>query len=418
MSTLPSSPTHLPSWKQEVNRRLAEHKNRKGISVIDHDAGDGQPGPGSTRAAAAAARVAARYAKAPSYSEMQSLEARAVLRVAEAATRAAIEAQAAAHAVLDHIESAADHRETETNSPAPGWRRWEDTPQSEVETESVGRVEIRWEQDMPSLPPEQDMHAAGNTSQVGSHPRFDEYEYETGIYEAVDAAQPIPANLIEFPREIIATRRMRPRLAESSSGDADSPQLSIFEVDPNTISTEPMGHAASEEAESLWTGSSWQEIKLDEQPQTQPLADYYNLTPDEHKLYQAPFGRRMMATMVDAALIVGMVCGTAYLITSNIDHLPGKHVFEICAAVALLGFAALYEWFFLTFAKVTPGMRYAQLSLCTFEEEIPTRAQIKGRLKAMLISVLPVGLGMLWSVFDEDQMSWHDRLSKTYLRLS
>jgi uncharacterized RDD family membrane protein YckC len=86
--------------------------------------------------------------------------------------------------------------------------------------------------------------------------------------------------------------------------------------------------------------------------------------------------------------------------------------------LAVLGFAALYEWFFLTYARVTPGMRYAQLSICTFDEQAPTKAQIKGRLKAMLISVLPVGLGMLWSVFDEDQMSWHDRLSKTYLRLS
>jgi uncharacterized RDD family membrane protein YckC len=90
----------------------------------------------------------------------------------------------------------------------------------------------------------------------------------------------------------------------------------------------------------------------------------------------------------------------------------------VCGVIVTLGIAALYEWFFLTFAKVTPGMRYAQLSLCTFDEQAPTAAQIKGRMKAMLISVLPVGLGVVWSIFDEDQMSWHDRLSKTYLRLS
>jgi uncharacterized RDD family membrane protein YckC len=107
-----------------------------------------------------------------------------------------------------------------------------------------------------------------------------------------------------------------------------------------------------------------------------------------------------------------------YLIASNVDSLPGKHAFEVCAVLAVLGFAALYEWFFLTYAKTTPGMRYAQLSLCTFDEQMLTRGQVNGRLKAMLISVLPVGLGMLWSLFDEDQMSWHDRLSKTYLRLS
>ena len=126
----------------------------------------------------------------------------------------------------------------------------------------------------------------------------------------------------------------------------------------------------------------------------------------------------MMATLVDSALILSLVCGVAYLVASQFDHLPGIRVSEVCGVIVTLGLAALYEWFFLTFAKVTPGMRYAQLSLCTFEEEIPDAAQVKGRLKAMLISVLPVGLGMVWSIFDEDQMSWHDRLSKTYLRLS
>jgi len=413
LSTLPSSPTKLPSWKQEVNRRLAEHKNRKGIHGLDLDAADENHGSASGRAAAAAARVAARYAAAPSYSEMQAAEARTALRAAEATTRAAIEAQAAAQAVLDHIETAAEKEETETNSSPSGWPSWEDTEATSGEAAGSGRVEIRWEPDMPSIPAQQGMRAVRNGADEKTRQH---YEYDGGmICEAVDA-QPIPANLIEFPREIISTRRIRPRLAESLPGDTESPQLSIFEVDPSSISIEPMPLSPTQEPG--WIGSSWQEMELDEQPLSQALPDYYNLAPDEHRLYQAPFGRRMMATMVDAALIAGLVCGVAYLIASNVDYLPGKRASEICGALALLGFAALYEWFFLTYAKVTPGMRYAQLSLCTFDEAVPTREQIKGRLKAMLISVLPMGLGMLWSVFDDDQMSWHDRLSKTYLRLS
>jgi hypothetical protein len=34
----------------------------------------------------------------------------------------------------------------------------------------------------------------------------------------------------------------------------------------------------------------------------------------------------------------------------------------------------------------------------------------------MLLSVLPVGVGIGWSLFDEDRLTWHDRLSRTYLR--
>ena len=412
MSTLPSSPTALPSWKQEVNRRLAEHKNRKGISVVDQDASEEDPGSGSSRAAAAAARVAARYAKAPSYGEMQAAEARAALRAAEATTRAAMQAQAAAQAVVDHIEDEREQVELEPDS-STGWLAWEDSS-LRLNAAATEGIEIRWEPDMPSPPAQQEMHAGNYASLDLTADKRDDYDAGT-IYEEVEA-QPIPANLIQFPREIVAPRRMRPRIADPTLTDEDSEQLSIFEVDPSTVSTEPMAQAETDTAEPAWIGSSWQQIELDDEPQALP--NYYNLAPDEHKLYQAPFGRRMMATMVDAALIVGLICGAIYLIASNVDQLPGKRVSEICGALALLGFAALYEWFFLTFAKVTPGMRYAQLSLCTFDEEIPTREQIKRRLKAMLISVLPLGLGMLWSVFDDDQMSWHDRLSKTYLRLS
>jgi hypothetical protein len=27
-----------------------------------------------------------------------------------------------------------------------------------------------------------------------------------------------------------------------------------------------------------------------------------------------------------------------------------------------------------------------------------------------------VGLGFAWSLFDDDHLSWHDRISQTYLR--
>jgi hypothetical protein len=37
-------------------------------------------------------------------------------------------------------------------------------------------------------------------------------------------------------------------------------------------------------------------------------------------------------------------------------------------------------------------------------------------LGALLLSVLPLGLGVAWALFDDDHLCWHDRLSKTYLR--
>ena len=34
----------------------------------------------------------------------------------------------------------------------------------------------------------------------------------------------------------------------------------------------------------------------------------------------------------------------------------------------------------------------------------------------MILSLAPVGLGFAWSIFDEDHLTWHDRISQTYLR--
>jgi uncharacterized RDD family membrane protein YckC len=409
-----------------VNRRLAEHKTRKGIGVAEQDSAEDAHASSNSRAAAAAARVAARYAKTPSYSEMQAAEARGALRAAEAATRAALEAQAAAQAVLDHIENSDnqvaeleyEERPTEiairsAEQPVPEKRPKNSDPGKRTDAATTAGLEIRWEPDMPVRQVHEEIRATrAETWPIDT--RDDRDTVET--YEAVEAAQPIAANLIEFPREIVATRRMRPRITEAFVDEEQPQQLSIFEVDPNTVSTVPMGAAATTAEEPTWIGSSWQQIELEEQPQALP--DYYALQPDAPKLYQAPFSRRMMATMVDAALILSLLWGTAYLVASHFDHLPSLRVSEVCGAIATLGFAALYEWFFLKFAKVTPGMRYAQLSLCTFDDQVPSAAQVKARMKAMLISVLPVGLGVVWSIFDEDQMSWHDRLSKTYLRLS
>ena len=61
-------------------------------------------------------------------------------------------------------------------------------------------------------------------------------------------------------------------------------------------------------------------------------------------------------------------------------------------------------------------MRYAGIGLCTFDDQRPTRAQRSGRLGALLLSLLPVGLGLAWAIFDEEHLSWHDRLSRTYPR--
>jgi uncharacterized RDD family membrane protein YckC len=253
-------------------------------------------------------------------------------------------------------------------------------------------------------------------------------EEEDGNIEVVEPAEPMHANLIEFPRELVATRKMRPRLADgpfAAAGDATG-QLSIFEVDPGSISIEPPAPeivtvpaadwpSVAPVAGSDWTGSNWSGIKLDE---PLPAAMEVEEAPAKRNvaLQPASIGLRLMATVVDCALMTFAFFVAALVVMEKAKDLPTLREVEMSAVVALLAIGALYQVFFFTLGAATPGMKWARLSLCTLTDARPTRAQRCGRLIAMALSLLPVGLGVAWAIFDEEHLSWHDRLSGTYLR--
>jgi uncharacterized RDD family membrane protein YckC len=425
-----SQPAPKPSWKEEVNRRLEAHKTRRGLSVVDQQESGEEHNSVSGRAAQAAARVAARYAKAPSYSEMQAAEARAALRTAEAATRVALEAQAAAQVALDNIDAAEaaqyDYLEDahEQLLDAPQYR-----PESPTESilpppapPAASSLQIRWEPDMPALPlappPVPERREPETSAPAADWIAGPNASVAAPAIESVDAAQPIHANLIQFPRELVATRRMRPRLSgpPQSSGAEQYGQLSIFEVDPSSICIEPTASTTDLAAPApSWSGPEWSGIELDSHPDEE--REFSDEPPTiVSGIHLAPLELRLMASAVDFALIVGLVSAAVWGIAGHLQHPPALKSAEMMALAAVLLTGVLYQAFFLLVTLATPGMMYARIALCTFDDELPTRAQLRQRLGALVVSLLPVGLGMAWSIFDEDRLSWHDRLSQTYLR--
>ncbi|MDE3148985.1 MAG: RDD family protein [Acidobacteriota bacterium] len=388
-----------------MNQRVAAHRNRKTTSAAEAGALFETSHSASSRAAQAAARVAARYAKAPSYSEMLAGEARAV------AAGSAPEPEARAASVADQAwEPPAEHSLPHHPSASPV-----------IERQSLG---IRWEPDFPvrEAPP-----AAARATHEPVFRQMREEEWlepasqalevlDSDEIEVVEPAQPIHANLIEFPRELVATRKVRPRRAAGPGVDAAEPgmQLSIFEVDPSTISMHPAAVADSVFVPApAWPASQWSAIELEELPQDEAVAAVQ--APAASDLHPVPFNLRLMAHLVDGSLIV-LAFLAAVLASVNPGDLPGLREIELGAAGALVVAVGLYHALFFTLAKATPGMRYAHIRLCTFEDEIPTRAQRWTRLGALLLSLLPVGLGLVWAIFDDDHLTWHDRLSRTYLR--
>lgn len=407
-----------------MNRRLAAHQNRKG-PVLAQPAKPVQHGANSL-AAQAAARVAARYAKAPSYSDMLAEEARAAVRAAEAASRAALHAQAAAESVLAGLE-AASSSESEPQwepegfrspapeqAPAPAWEPAHASAPSSNSASAAQSFDVRWEPDLPvrpAAPPA--TRASRGTESAFADDWWNAPSPAEDAVQMVEPAQPIHANLIEFPREIVAPRKVRPRLAEgpfATPGEPDG-QLSIFEVDPETVSTQPV----AAEAVAVASAPEWSDIELDAQPQ-QETEPKMLTAPAAASRQQAPMTQRLLAAVVDGSLIAGAFLLAVTGAASYGMDLPGIREMEIAAAAALLITGFLYQILFFTLGEATPGMKYARLSLCTFDDRRPTRAQRCGRLGALLLSLLPLGLGVAWPLFDENHLGWHDRISRTYLR--
>jgi uncharacterized RDD family membrane protein YckC len=55
------------------------------------------------------------------------------------------------------------------------------------------------------------------------------------------------------------------------------------------------------------------------------------------------------------------------------------------------------------------------LQVSSFTGEVPTAQQLFLRTAGYMISAGTFFLGFFWALWDGDAMTWHDRLSRTYL---
>ena len=234
---------------------------------------------------------------------------------------------------------------------------------------------------------------------------------------AAEVAEPIYANLIQFPREVVATRKMRPRNTESPlATTATGTQLSIFEVDPGSISMDSTLDVAAEPSAPAWMREEWAGMQLEEQRQVSAVEESEPFAALRTNLELAPLSRRLLAPVVDSTLVAGAFVAVASLVLHQVKILPSLHTLEFVTVFALLAMTAAYQTLFITFAGTTPGMWYAGIAFRTIEGSFPSRRQRWARLMALPLSILPLGLGLAWSLFDESHLTWHDRLSGTYLR--
>jgi uncharacterized RDD family membrane protein YckC len=402
---LEATQPNIPAWKQELNERLAATRARRSRlpeqqSLLTglEDGGDKS----DSRAAQLAARVAARFANAPSYSEMLAIEARAAAQAAEMALNAAQEAHAAAQALVAGLETS--HEEFVTAS-VETMQRHDDFESGSTPRHHSGQ----WGGEFSSVSRTGDGDVLLQQGYDQPPPGFLADPLEEVL---VSPTEPLPVNLIQFPRELVAARRARPRLAEGplrmSPEEAahDESQLRIFEVERENIPVTVKLDSAPTE---------WSSIRLDARPSTMPREEDSSFVL-ELPLKVASLEDRLMAGLFDVALVLLAFVLFVLVFAASTAHPPAGKSALAAAAIVLGSLFVLYQYLFFRFTDGTPGMRYAKIALCTFEDENPSRKAMRRRIWYLVLSAAPFGLGLWWAWLDEDHLGWHDRMTRMYQR--
>jgi uncharacterized RDD family membrane protein YckC len=123
---------------------------------------------------------------------------------------------------------------------------------------------------------------------------------------------------------------------------------------------------------------------------------------------------RAVAAVADAALVaagaavflgIAWLGGAVPVWSGNPWLLPG-------AAFTLV--LVLYRGLYCVLNRDTPGLRFAGLRLVDFDGRPPRQRLRIARQFAGLMSVASAGVGLVWALVDEEGLTWHDHISKTF----
>ena len=131
----------------------------------------------------------------------------------------------------------------------------------------------------------------------------------------------------------------------------------------------------------------------------------------------APIALRGIAGALDCAVAlvaVGVFFFTFHLMGGSL-HLTQK----AWAGTGLAAAAVLASYFFLytAYGCETPGLQWMGLRVLDYDGSPPNAGQRLMRAVGMLLGAGAVGLGYLWALADEEALTWHDRMSKTFVAI-
>lgn len=408
-------------------REAVEARYRESVSYREFLAAEARR---AAEQAQAEAEVAARNAKAVAAAQRELLQEIEQWNEPAAETATAAGELFEELPLLEVVEPRAERAPAVAAESSRARRRVEEEPSFDFVAEAAARatfdaaqLQVRLHEEVELAPPVETFYRPSPKVPVAAEEIAEldeeiEFRLAPEFSELVLGTQPIPANIIEFPRELVAPRKARPRLAEGPLREdgTPEPQLRIFEVEPAQISAEPEPAALAEAPE-------WQGMMLGAGPaaesRTRISAQLEAQLHLDQQIYAASATRRAYAAGVDLLCVTagfaGFVAMAVKMGSKGVLALP-RPLLGGAAAASFVVFALMYALLFFTLNDATPGMRAARVAFCTFTERNPSRRAIRRRLVSTVLAICPLGLGLAWMLLDGDGLGWHDRMSRMYPR--
>jgi uncharacterized RDD family membrane protein YckC len=136
---------------------------------------------------------------------------------------------------------------------------------------------------------------------------------------------------------------------------------------------------------------------------------------DSALLPVADISLRRRAGLVDAVCVALAFAGVFGLFAAFGGRLALAKMDAVISGAII---ALLYTQYFTLFTVMggaTPGMMLAGLRLVSFDGTAPQPKQLAWRSFGYVISGGTAFIGFLSALWDEDHLSWHDRISQTYI---
>ncbi|HXN47645.1 MAG TPA: RDD family protein [Bryobacteraceae bacterium] len=154
-------------------------------------------------------------------------------------------------------------------------------------------------------------------------------------------------------------------------------------------------------------------------PGMQAPLDLRPPAPQEKKAVNddAPVARpaaRLQAALLDAGFVAaGMgLAALAFYVAGGRFQWSGKVVAPYLGAC--LALAVFYHLFWAVLGRESAGMRLVGLRSLTFDGQPPGWRRLTFRFVFFCLGVGAVGVGLLWALVDDEALTMHDHMSKTF----